>query len=81
MAKKEECHQGTANTQGSDRGSIDLRTVVGIFLLLVVAGPLASATIDIQSSLASTPAFSWVEATAVAILILVGVGAAVVGLD
>ncbi|WP_204366201.1 hypothetical protein [Halosimplex carlsbadense] len=72
-------HSVNTNASGAQRGQISPRFILGVFVLIVIAGPLANAAIDIQSSLASTPAFSWLSAGVIAILIVAAIIAAALG--
>jgi hypothetical protein len=54
---------------------------MGTIVLIVLAGPLTAAAVDIQSSLASTPAFSWISAGVIALLIIAAMAAAALGLE
>lgn len=74
--------RGVWNTdQKQDRGQIDARHILGAFIVIVLVGPLATVAIDIQSSLASRPEFSWLFATIIALLIVGAVLAAALGLN
>jgi hypothetical protein len=50
-------------------------------VLIIIAGPLIAAAVDIQSSLASTSAFSWFSGGVIALLIVATVVAAALGMD
>ncbi|GAA0539997.1 hypothetical protein ABNG02_15480 [Halorubrum ejinorense] len=50
-------------------------------MLLILAGPLLVVAVDIQSALASTPAFTGVSAAIIAILLVTAIAAAALGLD
>jgi len=63
--------------QDRQRGHVDERVVLGAFVALVLAVPLATAAVDIQSSLAAVPNFSWLTATIIALLIVATMVAAV----
>lgn len=64
--------------QGRQRGQIDGRYVLGAFIAVILANPLATAAIDIQSQL-STAGFSWLSATLLAGLIVAAMGVAALG--
>ena len=51
--------------QGRQRGQIDGRYVLGAFIAVVLADPLATTAIDVQSQ-PSTAGFSWLSATLLA---------------
>lgn len=51
--------------------------VIGGFVLVLIAEPLAAAAVDIQEGLASTPAFSQLTAGVVAFLIIAAIVAAI----
>lgn len=70
-----------AERSETQRGQVDPQRIVGVFVLVVIAGPLAGAAFDIQSSLASTPAFSWFSAGVIAILIVAAVVVAALGFE
>ena len=72
---------GETNASGTERGQITPRVIFGAFVLIIVARPLAGAAVNIQSALASTPAFSWVSGGVVALLIVATIAAAVLGLE
>jgi len=63
------------------RGQINPRIILGVFVVVVITGPLVGAAVDIQSSLASTPAFSWFTAGVIALLFVATIIAAALGLD
>jgi len=63
--------------QHRQHGQVDGRLILGAFVVAGLAGPLATAAVDIQSSLAAVPGFSWLTATAVALLIVAAMVAAV----
>jgi hypothetical protein len=67
--------------QNLQRGQIDGRLILGAFVVIVLAGPLATAAVDIQSSLATTPAFTWFSATVIALLIVATIVAAALGTE
>jgi len=69
------------NTQDRQRGQISGRLVLVAFVTLVLAGPLATIAVDIQSSLATTSAFSWVTAGIIALLIVGAMAAKALGLE
>lgn len=50
-------------------------------MLLTLAGPLLVVAVDIQSALASNPAFTGVSAAIIAILLVTPIAVAVLGLD
>jgi hypothetical protein len=70
-----------SETEKGERGQIDFRLLLGAIVLIVIAGPLAAAATEIQSSLASTPMFSWFSAAVIALLIVAAIAAAALGLD
>lgn len=74
-------HSAETGASGTQRGEIDLRFILGAFVLIVLARPLAAAAVDIQSSLASTPAFSWFSGGVIAVLMMAAIAAAVLGLE
>lgn len=78
---RSQLHNVKTDANGRQRGQIDLRLILGVFVLIVIAGPLAAAAIDIQASLASTPAFSWFSGGVIALLIVGAVAAAALGLE
>lgn len=59
------------------RGQVTPRLVLGGFVLVLIAGPLAAAAVDIQEGLASTPAFSPLTAAVLALLIIAAIVAAI----
>lgn len=61
------------------RAQVEPRTILGVFVLIIIAGPLLAVGTDIQSALASTQAFSWFSAGVMALLIVAAVVAAVLG--
>ncbi len=63
------------------RGQADPQTIMGVFVLFVLAGPLITVAFDIQSSLASSPAFSWLSGGVIALLIIATIVAAALGLE
>lgn len=65
----------------NNRAQIDPRLVLGGGVLLILAGPLLVVAVDIQSALASTPAFTGVSAAIIAILLVTAIAAAALGLD
>lgn len=69
------------NTRKEARGQVDPRFILGVFVLIVIAGPLIAVGVDIQSALASTPAFSWFTGGVIALLIVAAIAAAVLGLE
>ena len=71
----------TTNTSKAQRGQIDPQFIVGVFVLMVIAGPLIAAAVDIQSSLASTPAFTMLSGGVIAILIVAAIVAAALGVE
>jgi len=68
-------------TQDRQRGQITGRLVLGVFVALVLAAPLATIAVDIQSSLAATSAFSWVTAGIIALLTVGAMAAKALGLE
>ncbi|WP_336339495.1 hypothetical protein [Haloarcula brevis] len=67
--------------QNLQRGQSDGRFILGAFVVVVIAGPLATAAIDIQSSLAAVPGFSWLSASFIALLIVSVIVAAALGIE
>ena len=65
----------------SQRGQIDDRLIVGLFVLVLIGGALVGAASDLQAGLAESSAFSWFEATVVAGLFLVALVAMVLGIE
>lgn len=63
------------------RGQINPSLILGAFILIVIAGPLIAVGVDIQTSLASTPAFSGLTAGVIALLIIAAFAAAALGLE
>ena len=61
------------------RGQIEPRTIMGVIVLLIIAGPLAAADVDIAVSLASTPILSWFSAVVITLLIVAAIVAAALG--
>lgn len=51
--------------------------VLGGFVLVIIARPLAAAAVDIQEGLASTSAFSELAASVLALLIIAAIVAAI----
>jgi hypothetical protein len=85
MANKKSSNQ-TYSEQDStekmtERGLVEPRIILGAFALLLVAGPLVTLGIKIQSSLAATPAFSWLSAGLIAFLLVAIVVARLLGLE
>lgn len=74
-------HRIEPDTSGTQRGQVDPQLIMGAFVLIVIAGPLIAAAVDIQSSLASTPAFSWFTGGVIALLIVAAIVAAALGLE
>lgn len=58
-------------------GLVSVRTVLGVFVLVMIAGPLAGATVDIQRSLSNIPSFSGLEAGFIALLVVLAILAAI----
>jgi hypothetical protein len=71
----------STSDQDHQRGQIDARLILGVLALILVAGPLATTAVDIQSSLAATPAFSWVSAGAIALLFVAIIVAGLLGVE
>ena len=69
------------DANSTQRGQIDLRIIVGAFVLVIISGPLVAAAIDIHTSLASTPAFSSLSGGVIALLIVAAVVAAALGME
>jgi len=67
--------------QDLHRGQVDARFAIRAFIILVLAVPLATAAVDISSSLAATPTFTWFSATVIALLIMAVMVAAALGGD
>lgn len=67
--------------RNSNRAQIDPRMILGGGVLLILAGPLVVVAVDIQSALASTPAFTGLSAGLIAILLVLAIAAAALGLD
>ena len=65
--------------QNLQRGQSDGRLVLGAVIVAVIAGPLATAAIDIRSSLAAVPGFSWQSAGLIALLTVGAIVAAALG--
>ncbi|WP_152419890.1 hypothetical protein [Natrialba hulunbeirensis] len=63
------------------RGQINPQFILGAFVLIVLAGPLATIAIDLQSAFASAPGFSWLSATVIALLIVAAMVAAALGIE
>jgi hypothetical protein len=63
--------------QNRQRGQVDGRLILGAVVVTGLAGPLATAAVDIQSSLVAVTGFSWLTATVVALLIVAAMVAAV----
>lgn len=59
------------------RGQVTPQLVICVFVLIVLAGPLAAAAIDLQQGLAVSPAFTAVEAAFIAFLIIAAIIAAI----
>lgn len=81
MLRRSKLHSVKTDSSDTQRGQIDLRLIFGAFVLIVIAGPLAAAAINLQASLASTPTFSWFSGGVIALLIVAAVAAALLGLD
>lgn len=64
-----------ARDQG--KGQIDPRAMLGLFVVIVIGGPLVKVALDIQSSLASTSTFTPLTAAVIALLIVAAVIAAI----
>ncbi|MDS0284443.1 hypothetical protein [Haloarcula onubensis] len=64
--------------QVQQRGQVDGRLIRGAVVAIVFAVPLSTAAVDIQSSLAAVPGFSWLTAAVVALLLVAAMVAAVV---
>lgn len=62
---------------GEPRGQVTPRLLLGGFVLIIITGPLATAAVDIQQGLASTPAFSPLTAAVLAVLIIAVIVAAI----
>ena len=73
--------QDSTGQKMTERGLIEPRIILGAFALLLVAGPLVTLGIEIQSSLAATPAFSWLSAGLIAFLLVAIVVARLLGLE
>lgn len=69
------------STRKEARGQVDPRFILGVFVLIVIAGPLIAVGVDIQSALASTEAFSWFTGGVIALLIVAAIVAAILGLE
>jgi len=63
--------------QHRQHGQINGRLILGAFVVAGLAGPLATAAVDSQSSRVAVPGFSWLTATAVVLLIVAAMIAAV----
>ena len=63
------------------RGQIDPRMIVGLFLLVIVGGPLVQATGTLQKGLLALPGISWAGATVVSLCFLGALVVAVLGLE
>jgi len=63
--------------QHRQRGQVDGRLILGAVVAIVFTVPLATAAVDIQSSLAAVPGFSWLTAMVVALLVVAAMVAAV----
>lgn len=68
---------GLAEPAERSRGQITPRMILGGFVLVLIVGPLASAAVDIQDGLASTPAFSPLTAAVLTFLIIAAIVAAI----
>ncbi len=73
--------QDSTGQKMTARGLVEPRIILGAFALLAVAGPLVTFGAEVQSSLASTPAFSWLSAGLVAFLLVAIVVARLLGLE
>lgn len=71
-------NQSTENRSDS-RGQVSPRLVVGVFVLLVAAGPLIKAGIQIQTDLASSTTFSPVQALVIATSLIGIIVASILG--
>jgi len=56
--------------QNRQRGQIDEQYVLGAFIAVILASPLATAAVDIQYHLSAVTGFSWLSATLLAGLIV-----------
>lgn len=74
-------HSEETMVNGTQRGQVEPRHIFGFIILIVIAPALITAAVDIQSSLASTPAFTWFSASVIAILIVAALVAAALGLE
>lgn len=68
---------GLGEPARESRGQVTPRLILGCFIFVLIAGPLASAAIDIQEELASTPAFSPLTSAVLALLIIGAIVAAI----
>ncbi|UTF55831.1 hypothetical protein [Natronosalvus rutilus] len=66
-----------AEPTGRSRGQVTPRLILGGFVLVLIAGPLAAAAVDIQDRLASTSTFSPLAAAVIALLIIAVIVAAI----
>lgn len=63
------------------RGQITIRFAFGLFTLFLIGGTLVSAGSELQAGLAATSAFSWLQATVIALLILIALVVMILGIE
>ncbi len=68
-------------TQNEQRGQIEVRSILSVFVLVIIGGALVAAAIDMQSSLASMSGGSWFWATMLTLSIVAVMVAAALGLE
>lgn len=66
-----------AEPAGESRGQVTPRLLLSGFVLILIAGPLAAAAVDIQSGLASAQGFSPLTAALLALLIIAAIVATI----
>lgn len=69
----------TAPTE--QRGQLDVRFIFGVVILLLIGGALLSAASKLQAGLSASPAFSEFAAGLIALLFLLALGAAILGVE
>lgn len=62
------------------RGQINVQLLFGLVVLLLIGGALVTAATKLQAGLAASPAFSWIQASIIALLFLMAVVAMILGL-
>lgn len=76
-----ETHRFKRSHEGTARGQLEAKQIIGSIILLVIGKPLLNAGAQFQASLSTTSVLSEIEATVVALLFVIAIAAAALGFE